>query len=89
MKSVSGEGETMFKVFVRNWWRYAGKGESGTPGGILGLPTPREVVADPRARKHTLATQIRTEDEARAIAREYNRTHKPGPLSRKAEYDET
>jgi hypothetical protein len=41
----------------------------------------------PRARKTHYAWAT-TEDEARSIAQEYNRTHKPGPLSRKAEFEE-
>ena len=43
-------------------------------------------VPDPGARKTTLATRC-TEEEARAICAEYARTHKPGNLSRKAEYE--
>jgi len=35
--------------------------------------------------QHTIAT-TNTEEEAREIAQEYNRTHEPGRLSRKAEY---
>jgi hypothetical protein len=44
-------------------------------------------VPDPGARKHTLA-KVDSEEEAFRISREYNRTHKLGPLSRKAEVDE-
>lgn len=66
----------MYKVFVRNWW----KPNASWPNG-------RE--PDSRARKHTIATNVATEAEARQIAQEYNATHKPGTLSRKAEYTET
>jgi len=44
-------------------------------------------VPNPGARKHTLATRL-SYDEAREMCREYNATHKPGILSRKAEFDE-
>ena len=63
----------MYKVFVRNWWRM----ENG------------QRVPDPGARKHTLHTGIDTEEEAREICQEYNETHEPGILSRKAEYTRT
>lgn len=43
------------------------------------------LVPDPGARKTTLATHC-TEEEARRICAEYAATHKPGRLSRKAEY---
>ena len=41
---------------------------------------------DPGARKTTLARRC-TEAEAQAMCREYNSTHTPCPLSRKAEYE--
>lgn len=44
-----------------------------------------KLVPHPRARKMTLA-MVRTDDEAREMCRVYNSTHKPGPLSRKAEF---
>jgi hypothetical protein len=66
----------MYRVFVRNWWKH-------NPS----WPDGRE--PDPTARKHTLQSDVETEEEARAICREYNATHDPGPLSRKAEYEET
>jgi hypothetical protein len=40
-------------------------------------------------KKHTIAEHVETEDEARRLCREYNSTHPPGRLSRKAEYEET
>jgi len=45
-----------------------------------------QLVPDPRARKTTLARHC-TEDEARALCARYAATHRPGPLSRKAEYE--
>lgn len=63
------KGKTMYKVFIRNWWRK----ENG------------KLVPDPGARKKTLG-YCDTQEEAREICKEYNRTHRPGPLSRKAEY---
>jgi hypothetical protein len=65
----------MFAVFVRNWWRK----NDAWPGG-------RE--PDPTAPKHYLARNIASEEEARSMCKEYNATHDPGPLSRKAEYTE-
>lgn len=63
----------MFRVFVRDWWRV----ENG------------KLVPAPGARKTTLYSRVQTEEEARRIAQDYNVTHKPGKLSRKAEYEET
>ena len=42
-------------------------------------------VPDPGARKYTL-DYVNTEEEARELCEEYNSTHNPGILSRKAEY---
>jgi hypothetical protein len=65
-----------YRVFVRNWWRWERSQFSGE----------RRLVPDPGARKTTLARHM-TEAEALALCQEYARTHKPGPLSRKAEYE--
>lgn len=62
-----------YRVFVRNWWR-------NNPDWPDGLEP------DPGARKHTIARRC-TEDEARQLCREWNEAHKPGRLSRKAEYE--
>ena len=62
----------MYKVYIRNWWKENPNRDNG-------------LEADPTARKTTL-TWVNTEEEAREIAQEYNATHKPGILSRKAEY---
>ena len=64
----------MFRVFSRTWW----KRNPSWPDG-------REPCA---GRKTTLARNVKTEAEARAICERYNATHEPGPLSRKAEYEE-
>ena len=64
-----------YRVFVRTWW----KANKAWPSGL-----------EPHAgRKTTLHRRVATEDEARRICREYNSTHDPGRLSRKAEYEET
>ena len=64
-----------FTVFVRNWWRE----NKAWPGG-------RE--PESNARRTVIARNIKTEDEAREIARAYNKSHEPGFLSRKAEFTE-
>ena len=68
-----------YRVFVRNWWR------RGPPD--YGQIVRHKLVPDPSARKTTLARRM-TYDEARAMCAEYARTHKPGLLSRKAEFEE-
>jgi hypothetical protein len=64
----------MYHVFTRTWWRH-------NPA----YPNGREPGA---GRKTTLRRNVATEAEARAICQQYNATHNPGPLSRKAEYQE-
>jgi hypothetical protein len=44
-----------------------------------------KIVPDYHARK-TILAYVNTEEEARAICKEYNDTHAPGVKSRKAEY---
>jgi len=68
-----------FRVFVRNWWRPAEPGEAGWPDGRVPYPG---------APKRVIRKRVETEEEARAICQEYNRTHAPGKWSRKAEYEE-
>lgn len=72
-----------YRVFVRNWWRWQWhpQGDGYRQKGNHCL-TP-----DPGARKTTLARGC-TEEEARAICQRYAETHNPGPLSRKAEYEQ-
>lgn len=67
-----------YKVFTRVWWRDAGPGEPGWPNGLVPYPG---------APKRTLARGM-TYTEAQAFAQEWNRTHKPGRFSRKAEFME-
>jgi hypothetical protein len=45
------------------------------------------LVPDPGARKTTIARGC-TYDEARSICERHAATHRPGPLSRKAEFEE-
>lgn len=65
----------MFRVFVRNWWRWETSPFSGT----------RKLVPNSGDRGRTIA-RVSTEAEAQRLCREYNSTHKPGKLSKKAEY---
>jgi hypothetical protein len=64
----------MYYVFVRDWW----KDNPEWPNGLEPCPGPEEVIEK----------YIQTEEEARRIAKEYNKTHAPGRLSRKAEFAE-
>lgn len=63
----------MYRVFVRNWW----KRNKDYPGG-------RKPCA---GRKTTIQAKVETVDEARTICKQYNDTHEPGFLSRKAEFE--
>jgi hypothetical protein len=65
-----------YYVFVRDWW----KENPSWPNGLE---------PEPNARRTVIAESVDTEEEARAICREYNRVNPPGRLSRKAEYDTT
>ena len=60
----------MYRVFVRNWWRKDHRGN---------------LVPNSGGRKTTLR-RVPTAKEAREMCKRYNETHKPGVLSRKAEY---
>jgi hypothetical protein len=66
-----------YRVFTRVWWRRADKGEAGWPN---------DLVPYAGAPKTTIARGC-TEAEALAICAAYAAKHKPGPLSRKAEYE--
>ena len=68
--------ETLYDVFVRDWWRPAGKGDAGWPGGRVPCPGERTYLAESV-----------TWTEARAMCAEYNDSHDPGPMSRKAEFE--
>ena len=64
----------MYKVFTRTWWR----NNPSYPNGL-----------EPHAgQKTTIAKNIKTIEEAQRIAKQYNDTHEPGRLSRKAEIEE-
>lgn len=76
---IKGTAES-YRVFVRNWWRWE-YASLRFPGD----KSHRRLVPDPGARK-TIVARHCTEAEARRICDEYAETHKPGPLSRKAEY---
>jgi len=64
----------MYNVYTRNWW----KKNASWPNGLE---------PNAGARRHYIVRGIETESEARSIAQEYNRTHNPGRLSRKAEFE--
>lgn len=61
-----------YNVFHRTWWR-------SNPS----WPNGRE----PGAGKRTYLARHVTYEDARAIAKQYNDTHNPGKLSRKAEFE--
>ena len=63
----------MYRVFVRNWW----KNNPNRPNGL-----------EPGPGRKTTLDWVYTEQEARQMCKEYNDTHDPGRLSRKAEYME-
>ena len=73
---MRGSAES-YRVFVRNWWRWER---------VPYMPGGRTKVPDPGARKTTLARGC-TYDEAYAMCQRHAETHRPGPLSRKAEYE--
>ena len=60
-----------YRVFVRTWWRT----NPNWPNGLEPCP----------GRQTTIARHC-TYDEARSIAQTWNANHKPGRLSRKAEF---
>lgn len=61
----------MYRVFTRTMWRRNPSWPGGREPGF--------------GRKYTIA-MVQTEEEALAVCERYNATHKPGFLSRKAEY---
>lgn len=60
-----------YRVFTRTWW----KNNPAWPNGL-----------EPCAGRQTTIGRHLTEDEARAMCARWNAEHKPGRLSRKAEY---
>lgn len=67
---------SLYNVFVRDWWK---------PAESPGWPNNRE--PEPNAPREYLAKRV-SYARARAISRAYNDTHDPGPMSRKAEFEE-
>ena len=65
------EDQPTYSVFVRDWWHYSPSGKLEAGGW---------------SERETLAEGI-TLAEARELCREYNESHDPGPLSRKAEFE--
>lgn len=60
-----------YVIFTRNWWK-----QNARTG---------QLEPDSSARKTTVG-YAQTETEAREFCREWNNSHNPGKLSRKAEY---
>ena len=60
-----------YTIFTRTWWRNNPKWPEGL---------------EPHAGRRTTIAKARTESEARGICKVWNDAHKPGRLSRKAEY---
>ena len=61
-----------YRIFTRTWW----KNNPNYPNGL-----------EPCAgRKYTI-NYASTQEQAREICRQYNDTHDPGRLSRKAEFE--
>lgn len=69
---MANNSERIYTVFIRNWWK-------------RNPAFPRGLEPDPLARKTTLRRGL-TEEEARQYCNEWNATHEPGRLSRKAEF---
>ena len=66
---------TSYRVFTRTWWRE--NLHESWPNGLEPCPGPKTYIGESM-----------TEGEARAYAKAYNATHKPGRLSLKAEFEE-
>ncbi len=64
--------ENYYNVFTRTWW----KRNPAWPGG-----------REPSAGRKTYLRKHVTYADAREICRQYNETHEPGFLSRKAEFE--
>lgn len=61
-----------YRIFTRTWWR----NNPTWPNGL-----------EPHPGRKTTLGYASTETEAREMCRQYNDTHNPGRLSRKAEYE--
>ncbi len=66
--------EPLYNVFVQNWWKYVGG--SFWPKGLEPCP----------GRKRYLARGVNY-DKAISLCDQYNNTHRPGRLSRKAGFE--
>jgi len=62
-----------YRVFIRSWW----KRNSAWPNGL-----------EPCAGSQRNIARGKTYDDARTLCEHYNSTHRPGKLSRKAEFTE-
>ena len=62
-----------YHVFNRVWWKRNAEWPEGR---------------EPHAGRKTTMGYYGSEAEARAACKEYNDSHDPGPMSRKAEYEE-
>jgi hypothetical protein len=63
----------MYKVYHRTFWRENPSWPEGREPGVG---------------KSYFIDEVDTEEEARELCKTWNRTHKPGNLSDKAEYEE-
>lgn len=66
------EERKVYNVFHRTWWRRTASGSGREPG----------------AGRKTYLRRSVTYADAREICKQYNDTHEPGLLSRKAEFEE-
>lgn len=64
-----------YTCFKRAWYRYEFNPQTGK----------KKLVPHPTARR-TVLTTFKTEAEAQEYCEQYNKSHKPGPTSIKAEY---
>lgn len=62
-----------FHVFTRVWWKRNPEWPNGR---------------EPHLGRKTTINWFQTEESARAACKQYNDSHDPGPMSRKAEYEE-
>lgn len=63
-----------YRAFTRNWW----KDNPSWPNGLE---------PQPNGRRSYFPREFNTEDEAREFCQKWNREHKPGRYSNKAEFE--